>query len=188
MIKEFNTYLEKVDTHYWNNLCKEMGTLRKFKADEEIIPLDMVGQFLGLIKSGTVKYAACTSEGEEKIIGLEAADGFAASWPFCLRDIPSLVSIIAITDCEIYCLPISFIREKGLTDNDFERKIEHATEQLFHTAYDRLVDLYILSPKERYEKMLQLCPQIFELFTFKDIASFLNISTQHLFRIRKGLE
>ena len=188
MIKKFNTYLEKVDTHYWNNLCKEMGTLRKFKAGEEIVPIGMVGQYLGLIKSGTVKYAAYTSDGEEKIIGLEAADGFAASWPFGLRKIPSLVSIIAITDCEIYCLPVSLIRERGQNDCDFERKIEHATEQIFHTAYDRLVDLYILSPKERYAKMLQQCPKMFDLFTFKDIASFLNISTQHLFRIRKGLE
>ena len=188
MIKEFNTYLRKVDTLYWSNLCKEKGALRKFKAGEEIIPLDNVGQFLGLIKSGTVKYAAYTSDGEEKIIGLEAADGFAASWPFCLRNIPSLVSIIAITDCEIYCLPISFIRNMGQNDCEFERKIEHATEQIFHTAYDRLVDFYILSPRERYEKMLQQCPQMFDLFTFKDIASFLNISTQHLFRIRKGLE
>lgn len=188
MIKEFNTYLEKVDTHYWSNLCKETGALRKFKAGEEIIPLGKVGQFLGLIKSGTVKYAAYTSEGEEKIIGLEAADGFAASWPFCLRCIPSLVSIIAITDCEIYCLSISIIQERGLTNNEFERKIEHSTEQIFHTAYERLVDLYIMSPKERYEKMLKRCPKMFELFTFRDIASFLNISTQHLFRIRKGLE
>lgn len=188
MIKEFNTYLEKVDTSYWSNLCKEMGTLRKFKTNEEIIQLGKVGQFLGLIKTGTVKYAAYTSEGEEKIIGLEAADGFAASWPFSLRNIPSLVSVIAITDCEMYCLPISFIMEKGTDDCEFERKIEHATEQIFHTAYDRLVDLYILSPKERYEKMMQRCPKMFDLFTFKDIASFLNISTQHLFRIRKGME
>ena len=188
MIKEFNTYLEKVDTNYWNNFCKEMGTLRNFKAGEEIITLGRVGQFLGLIKTGTVKYVSYTSEGEEKIIGLEAVDGFAASWPFSLRSIPSLVSIIAITDCEIYCLPISFIRDKGQSDCEFERKIEHATEQIFHTAYDRLVDLYILSPKERYEKMLQRCPKMFDLFTFKDIASFLNISIQHLFRIRKELE
>lgn len=188
MIKEFNTYLEKVDSGYWKNLCKELGTLRKFKAGEEIIPIGKVGKFLGLIKSGTVKYAAYTSEGEEKIIGLEAADGFAASWPFCLRNQPSLVSVIAINDCEIYSLPISFIHQEVQKDCEFERKIEHATEQIFHTAYGRLVDLYILSAKERYEKMLRQCPKMFDLFTFKDIASFLNISTQHLFRIRKGLE
>lgn len=188
MIKEFNTYLEKVDTNYWNNICKEIGILRKFKAGEEIIPLGKVGQFLGLIKTGTVKYSSYTSEGEEKIIGLEAADGFAASWPFCLRGTPSLVSIIATTDCEIFCLSSAYIKERGLTDCEFERKIEHATEQIFHTAYERLVDLYTLSPKQRYEKMLQRCPKMFDLFTFKDIASFLNISSQHLYRIRKGLE
>ena len=93
-----------------------------------------------------------------------------------------------ITDCEMYCLSISIIQERSLTDNDFERKIEQATEQVFHMAYDRLIDLYTLSPKERYDKMMKQSPQMFELFSFKDLASFLNISTQHLFRIRKGLE
>lgn len=185
MIREFNTYLEKVDTEYWNRLCKEHGTLQNFKAGEEIVTLGEVAQFLGLIKSGTVKYVAYTSHGDERIIGLEAADGFASSWPFCLRGIPSLASVIAITDCEVYCLPASLIRQKGENDCEFERKIEHSTEQIFHTAYTRLVDLYTLTPRERYEKMLRQCPKIFDLFSFKDIASFLNITSQHLFRIRK---
>ena len=77
---------------------------------------------------------------------------------------------------------------KGENDVELGRKIEQATEQVFHMAYDRLIDLYTLSPKERYDKMLKQSPQMFELFSFKDIASFLNISSQHLFRIRKELE
>ena len=88
MIKEFNTYLKKVDANYWNAFFKEKGTLRMFKAGEVIIYQGKTGTFVGLIKSGSVKYSTINSYGDEKIIGLETTDGFAASWPFSYADNP----------------------------------------------------------------------------------------------------
>ena len=51
-----------------------------------------------------------------------------------------------------------------------------------------MIDLYTKTPKERYEKMLERCPQMFEIFSLKDIASFLNITPIYLSRIRKKLK
>ncbi|MCH5243203.1 MAG: hypothetical protein J1F67_12440 [Muribaculaceae bacterium] len=59
---------------------------------------------------------------------------------------------------------------------------------MFYTIYDRMIDLYTKTPKERYEKMLERCPQMFEIFSLKDIASFLNITPIYLSRIRKKLK
>ena len=188
MIKEFNTYLEEIDSEFWSHLCREEGKLRKYKKGEEFITIGNVAKYLGLIKSGCVKYIAYMSNYEEKVIGLETAGGFAASWPYCLHNIPSKLSVVANSDLEVYCLPISKLIEMSRDNLELERQIAHSTEQMFYTAYERLIDLYTLTPKERYEILLQKCPKMFDLFTFKDIASFLNISTQHLFRIRKGLE
>ena len=122
---------------------------------------------------------------EEKIVGLETVNGFAASWPFCLHGIPSIVSIIANSDLEIYCLTATKIKEMAKTDIEFERQIAQANEQLFYTAYERLISFYIQSPMERYKTLLTKCPRIFEIFDLKDIASYLNITQQHLCRLRK---
>lgn len=186
MIKEFNTYLEGIDTEFWSRFCREEGELRKYKKGEEFITINTVAKYLGLIKSGSVKYIAYNSEMEEKIVGLETVNGYAASWPFCLYGLPSVVSIIANSDIELYCLPILKIKEMAKNDLDLEREIAHSTEQLFYTAYERLISFYTLTPKERYEALLKNCPKVFEIFDLKDIASYLNITPQHLSRLRKA--
>lgn len=185
MIKEFNTYLEGIDSEFWSRLCLEEGELRKYKKGEEFITIDTVARYIGFIKSGSAKYIAYNSEMDEKIVGLETVGGFVASWPFCLSGLPSLVTIVANSELEIYCLAVSKIKELANKDLGVERKIALANEHLFYTAYERLVSMYIQSPKERYEILLKKCPGIFEIFDLKDIASFLNITPQHLSRLRR---
>lgn len=185
MLKDFNTYLENIDSEFWSRLCREEGVLRRYQKGEEFITLGKVARYIGLIKSGSVKYVAYNSDMDEKIVGLETVDGFAASWPFCLHNLPSVVSIISNSDLEIYCLSASKINELAENNPEFERKIAHATEQLFYTAYERLLYFYTQSPKERYENLLEKCPKVFEIFDLKDIASYLNITPQHLSRLRR---
>ena len=188
MIKEFNTYLEGIDSEFWSRLCREEGELRRYKKGEEFITIGRVAQYIGLIKSGSVKYVAYTDDCDEKIVGLETVGGFAASWPFCLRGIPSIVTIMANSDLEMYCLSVAKIKEWEKNDLAVERQIAQANEQLFYTAYERLVSLYTQTPKERYEALLMKCPKIFEIFDLKDIASYLNITPTHLSRLRKAYQ
>lgn len=185
MIKEFNTYLEGIDSEFWSRLCLEEGELRHYKKGEEFITLGNVAKYLGLIKSGSLKYVAYTSDYDERVVGLETVNGFAASWPYCLHGFPSVVTIRINSDAEIYCLSISKIIELSKKDTVIERQIAQANEQLFYTAYERLLSLHTQSPKERYAALLARCPKIFEIFDLKDIASFLNITPQHLSRLRK---
>lgn len=185
MIKEFNTYLKTIDTEFWHRLCREEGELRSYKKGEEFLKIGELAKYFGLIKSGSVKYIVYTADYDEKIVGLETIDGFAASWPFFLHGIPSVVTVVANSDLEIYCLSASKINKLAKNDLEVERQIAHANEQLFYTAYERFISFYIQSPKERYETLLLKCPRIFEIFDLKDIASYLNITQQHLCRLRK---
>lgn len=186
MIKEFNTYLEGIDSEFWSRLCREAGQLRKYKKGEEFITINTVAKYIGLIESGSVRYVAYTEDGDERTVGLETVGGFAASWPFCLRGLPSIVSILANSDLEIFCLSAAKINELAKADLNMERQIAQASEQVFYTAYERLINLYTESPKERYRALLKKCPRIFEIFDLKDIASFLNITPTHLSRLRKS--
>lgn len=185
MLKDFNTYLEGIDSEFWSRLCREEGQLRTYSKGEEFISVDKVGKYIGLIKTGSVKYIAYTADYDEKIVGLETVDGFAASWPFCLHGIPSLVSIIANSDLEIYCLSAAKINELANNNLQLERQIAQATEQVFYTAYQRLISFYTQSPKDRYDALVEKCPRVFEIFDLKDIASYLNITPQHLSRLRR---
>ncbi len=65
--------------------------------------------------------------------------------------------------------------------------IMHSTEAVFSTVYDRYMALYTRSANERYHDLINRHPDLFTLFSLKDIASFLNITPTHLSRLRKNL-
>ena len=188
MIKEFNTYIDGIPLEFWRDLCREEGELKQLKKGETFLSIGDVCKYLGYIESGSFKYVAYTKNGDEKIVGLETVGGFVANWPYCLQRLPSQLSIISNSDSEISCLPVSKIIKWMEEDPDFEKLVNLATKAMFYTIYERMIDLYKKTPKERYEDLLNICPQIFELFDLKDIASFLNITPIYLSRIRKKLK
>ncbi len=72
------------------------------------------------------------------------------------------------------------------TDPNIKNSVMHVTEAVFTTVYDRYVDLYVKTPQQRYDELVARHPDLFNLFSLKDIASFLNITPTHLSRLRKN--
>ena len=58
-------------------------------------------------------------------------------------------------------------------------------EQLFLQTYSRYLDLYRLTPEERYLQLLRRCPGILQSVPLKEIASYLMITPTHMSRIRR---
>lgn len=184
MINEFNTYLDRINSEFWRELCVKLGELRHFRKGDEFITVGNVAKYIGFIAKGSLKYVVYTTEGKEKVIGLETVGGFAASFPYCMKDIPSEWSVVVNTDSDLYCISTEKIKELIRGDSGVKQCINETLEIVFYDIYGRHIELYALSPKERYEKLLNRCPQMFEIFQLKDIASYLNITPQHLRRLR----
>ena len=70
------------------------GVLRSFRKGDEFIRIGEVAKYIGFITKGSLKYIVYTTEDKEKVIGLETVGGFAASFPYCLKNIPSEWSVI----------------------------------------------------------------------------------------------
>lgn len=184
---DFNTYLRHEDVSGWDKLCREYGKIRTYKKGEEFCTCGHLSRYIGLIKEGSVKYVVYnSSDGEERVIGLETVGGFAASFPYSLRGRPSIFSVVINSDSEIYCVSVRKIIELSRHDEEVRHIIMQSLEAVFYTLYERYTELYTLSPKERYERLLKRCPGLFETFHLKDIASYLNVTRQHLSRLRRG--
>lgn len=187
MAQRFNTYISNIDTYFWRELCLSEGELRRYGRGEEFVAAGSVARFIGYVETGTLKYVACAADGEPHVVGLEFAGEFVADFPFSLYGLRSRVSIVAESDCEIVCLPVS--RVKALMEADARVKdiVMRSTEAVFSTVYDRYVALYTQSPQQRYDTLIGRHPDLFALFPLKDIASFLNITPTHLSRLRKNI-
>ena len=186
MADNFNTYIQHIDTEAWREVCVSRGELLRLRKGEEFVTAGKIGRYIGFIVSGTLKYLAYSRNGTEHVMGLVFDNGFVADWPFCLYDTPAKLSIVAVTDCEIYCVTTEKVKQLIDDDPHFKDVVMHSTEAVYTTVYDRYVALYTQSPQERYDELISQYPNLFTLFSLKDIASFLNVTPTHLSRLRKA--
>lgn len=185
-MSHFNSYIDNIDTDFWRELCISNGVLRHFEKGDEFITAGTVGRYIGYVEQGALKYVCFSSDGTPHVIGLEFAGHFVCDFPFSLYRQKSRCSIIATTPCEIYCLPSQWVADRLHTDVHLKEIVENTTREILATVYDRYTNHYTKTPLERYEELLKLDPDLFELFSLKDIASILNITPTHLSRIRKN--
>lgn len=183
----FNTYIDNIEIDFWRELCIGEGELRNYAKGEEFVSAGSVGRYIGYVKSGTLKYVAPGNDGEEHVVGLEFSGEFVTDFPFSLYGKKSRVSIIAESECEIYCVPVLTVKNLMDTDAHVKDIVMHSTEAVFSTVYDRYVALYAETPRQRYNDLINKHPDLFTIFTLKDIASFLNITPTHLSRLRKDI-
>ena len=185
MPSQFNSYIDKIDTDLWRRLCIDHGELRHYDRDEEFITAGEVGRYIGYIESGSLKYVCYSEDGTSHVVGLEFTGQFVCDFPFSLYRQKSRCSIIATTPCDIYCLPSVWLVEHTSTDAALRQLVDETTRHVFATLYDRYVDLYTKTPQQRYEELISCDPNLFSLYSLKDIASLLNITPTHLSRLRK---
>ena len=184
---KFNSYIEHPEIERWRELCVNEGELYRYSKGEEFVSIGRVARYIGYVKSGTLKYIAYDDNGMEHVVGLEFAREFVADFPFSLRGEPSRVSIIADSECEIYRFPVRILAERIKSDATLSDLVTKSTELLFSQTYNRYLSLYCQSPEQRYQTLVCHHQDIFERFSLKDIASFLNVTPTYLSRIRKKL-
>lgn len=186
MTPTFNTYYNNIDHDFWRDLCVREGVIRTYEKGETFAECGCVARYIGYIKTGTLKYVACSADGTEHVVGLEFAGEFVADFPFSLMGKKSRVSIVATTPCEIYCVSTAELRMRLQSDEDLRKIVAETNVALFDTTYDRYIDMHTKTAQERYAELLAKHEDIFCLFPLKDIAAFLNITPTHLSRLRKS--
>lgn len=184
---QFNSYIDNIDTDFWRDLCLSRGELRHYDRGDEFIEAGTVGRYIGYIKSGALKYVCFSSDGTPHVTGLEFSGHFVCDFPGSFYRQKSRCSIIATVPSELYCVPSSEVAQLMMTDTRIKEIVDNTTRELFNTVYDRLVDLYSKTPQERYDELIVRDPNLFALFSLKDIASLLNITPTHLSRLRKNI-
>lgn len=56
MPSQFSSYIDNIDTDFWQNLCKSRGQLRPYDKGEVFITAGDVGRYIGYVESGVLKY------------------------------------------------------------------------------------------------------------------------------------
>lgn len=183
MAESFNSYKSQISLDELIELCESEGKLIIYEKGEYLLHQGDIERHISLVKSGYCRYSCLKSDGSEAVVGFAMAGEFVTDFNNGVLMQPSMVSMIASVRTEVLQLPLGYALEKLLLkEPDF---LYTASDVLFRMCYTRLLDLYILSPVERYLKFVEYFPDIVSTIKAKELASYLQISHQHLIRIKK---
>jgi CRP-like cAMP-binding protein len=104
-----------------------------------------------------------------------------------LNQTPSFLNIKAIEDAELLIIKNENLPELFNSIPKFERLGRVLMEQAFIKIAQHSIDLQSFSAKERYSRMLQKYPEVFQKIPLYHIANYLGIAPKSLSRIRNEI-
>lgn len=169
---ELNGFLDKAIT-------------KTFKRQEIISRPNTVPNEIFFINKGIIRVSITDNEGTEHTIHFALENQFIADYSNFIQRLPSIYTLQTLEETEVIILPRSTIEwgYKNLTDGQKMGRL--IAEYYFIYQDDRIKNLYIRTPKERYDNITNVFPNIHNRVPQHMIASYLGITPIHLSRLKK---
>lgn len=146
-----------------------------------------VCDFIGFVVQGAMIYFKTLDNGTEVTIDFAFEGDWVTNNLSRLNDWPSQIGVKAIEPSEVYVLKQSVLADLYLKIPQIERLGRILMEQAYLKIVSQSIDLQVLSASERYARLLNRYPEIFQKVPLYHIANYLGIAPKSLSRIRKEI-
>jgi len=159
--------------------------VKKFKKKSMLSYPGVIPNEIFYINSGIVRLVILDRKGTEHTASFGIENQFIADYANFLQKYPSIYSLQALEDSEIVVIPRTAIERgyKNLKEGD---KLGRLIAEYYFIYHDnRIKDMYFRTPKERYDIMNNIFPDIHNRVPQHMIASYIGITSVHLSRLKK---
>lgn len=184
MKRHFNTHIEGIDLNFWHDLIECHGEAMTLNKGDLICRLGYPTNKIGYVKSGYLIY---TIEGVDKIGGFTFPDALFGDYPNCLHNLPAQFDIKAGRRSEVWVMDATTLSELCNEDKFINQQVHRFGESAYNSLIRRYCSFLAGTPMDRYVDLVSHHPQIEQDVPQKEIAEYLQISPNHLCRIRKEL-
>ncbi len=125
-------------------------------------------------------------ENKQHTIRFGYKNNIIASLDSFISEKPSEIYIQAIKKSEVKVINKKSVKKLMASSNELQQNWNEILEQLILQQIDRERDLLTSSPTERYKRVLQRSPQLFQEIPNKYIASYLRMTPETLSRMKKS--
>jgi CRP-like cAMP-binding protein len=162
------------------------GITKTFKRQEIISRPASIPNEIFFINKGIIRVLITDNEGTEHTIHFALENQFIADYSNFIQQQPSIYSLQTLEETEVVTLPRSAIEwgYKNLTDGQKMGRL--IAEYYFIYQDDRIKNLYVRTPKQRYDRITDVFPNIHNRVPQHMIASYLGITPIHLSRLKKA--
>ena len=174
-------HISDVEMNHFINGC----FMKTFKRKEILSYHGSIPNEIYFINSGIIRVIVTDKEGTEHTIHFALENQFITDYSCFIQKLPSLYDLQALEDTEVVVLPRSSIEwgYQNLTQGD---KLGRLIAEFYFIYQDnRINNRYIRSPRERYDSITEIFPNIHNRAPQHMIASYLGITPVHLSRLKK---
>lgn len=187
-MNSFNSYTKGLDLSLLRTYCNEHGRRVQYNRNCQLVKEGETSRYIGLVERGFFKYMVRNvTEQKDFITGFAFAGEFVGDFPNCLHHRPANVSIVAGTSCEVCLIDGEDLRRLFDTDPKMKNLEQTVFNHLFAQVYSQYLESYRMTSRERYNNLLQRCPEIVQKINLKDIASYLRVTPTTISNIRREL-
>ena len=163
-------------------------TIKNVKKGELLLNIGEVCKHVYFINSGLVRCFYYSGSEQKEVTGQFFSDNrFLTDYYSFICQGPGNMGIEALEDSEIISIPRPGIYNMYDKYHSAERFGRLIAEQTFIEMHESIVGERTLSPEERYIKFIEERFSIFQRISLSMVASYLQITPEHLSRIRKKL-
>ncbi|MBI1222873.1 MAG: cyclic nucleotide-binding domain-containing protein [Bacteroidetes bacterium] len=161
------------------SICEELT----FQKGDYLLKEEAVCEHIWFLNAGCCK-ASLDKEGKEFNLDFFFEGDFFTHVASLSRSSPSDYSLIAIEKGIAIRIPKVDLLQAYSSSHEIEAFGRKFLQKLLSEQEQRATDLRVLSPTERYEKLLQREPALLQRVSLTQLASYLGISRETLSRIR----
>jgi len=175
----------KADIKIWIEFAKYLK-VRKFEKQDIIKDYYNTENHINLLISGSVAHFVLKEE-KDICINLYYENQIFSDYLSLLTQSPTIIKTECLENAEIWSISRDDLRQLYAKSTEGLHIGKAISDAMFIRKQSEQINLLTLSPTERYLKLINERPLIFQRTPLKIIASYLGVTAESLSRIRKKI-
>ncbi len=185
-IKSFIGSIVSLNDEEWLQLT-DFIEIRSLPKNGYLLEEGQVCDSIAFIQSGALVYFKLSKKLDEITTDFAFEGEWVTNNHSRLNHLPSTIYIKAIEDSDLLIIKNENLNILFGTIPKLEKLGRILMEQAFVKIAQNSIDLQVLSAKERYVKLIQQYPAVFQRMPLYHIANYLGVAPKSLSRIRKEI-
>jgi CRP-like cAMP-binding protein len=170
------------------NLSSSFWLEKEFKKGDFFNEYQHISKYLGFVIEGVFRgYLSDMPDGSERNVFLMSRNHIVCAYKSLIQQTPCNYTWQALVDSKIFCIHVEHLTWLYQHSHRWEHFGRLVAEYAFYVTLDRAESFLFKTPEERYLKLIEQHPDIFEIIPLYHISSYLGIEAPSLSRIRKRL-
>ena len=179
-----SSYIE-ISNEEWSSYSS-MLQVKKIKKKSIILSEGKICKDVYFINKGLLRIFFLDNNGKEKTFHFALEKTFVTDYKSFLKKLPSNYSIQAMEDTEVMIMSFEMIHNGYKNLRNGEKLGRLLAGDYFFIFNDKIQSMYTQTPLDRYRDLTNSFPNIFQRVPQHLIASYLNISSVHLSRLKNS--